>query len=224
MSDDVTGWLGAMVASAGFAFGLYQYRVNSFSAARARCREQAIKAADELEVLVTDPDVEIVLRLIDYSGGTIPMRNLQQTDAVERVNRHILLAALDHHGDRCGRANERSSEERAFNPVEVQIRRLFDRFLTRLERIETLIRNGVIARNDFEALFSYWLELIGERPKPGDAIAHVDDELRGKLWAYIRYYRFDGVVKLFQRFGRAGPVGAVGEAAFVARSSGVLGA
>lgn len=219
MTDDVTGWLGAMVASAGFAFGLYQYQVNSAGTERARCREQAIRAADELEALVADRDVEIVLRLIDYCGGALPMRDAQAPGAATTVTLGTLLAALDHHGYSGRSGDFRASEDGLFNPVELEIRRIFDRFLTRLERIETLIGRGVVAPRDFEALFSYWLELIGERPRAGDEIRHVDDALRAKLWTYVRHYRFNGVVRLFQRFGRAGPVGAIGEAAFVRRET-----
>jgi hypothetical protein len=220
MSDNETAWVGVMITSAGFAFGLYQYRINSFNAARARSREQAIKAADELENLFKDQDVEIAMRIIDYEAIDIalPNTNAGTSPTYVKINRVDLKSALDHHSDRAPPGKQYNVEKgEMFKPVELQIRYIFDKFFVRLERIENLIRNGVIAKADFQDLFSYWLELIGEIPKAQDQINHFGDGRREKLWRYIRLYKFDCVVRLFQIFGRAAPVGIPPEQAFVAR-------
>lgn len=220
MPDDSTAWIGVLVAAGGLAFGLYQYRMNSFNAAQALDRERAIKAADELEKLLADQDVKLALHIIDYEAVdvAIPDPLSGATLTTTKIDRNILRLALQHHSDRATPQTKFNVEKgEMFSPLELQIRRIFDNFLFRLERIETLIRKGVIAKSDFQNLFAYWIELIGEIPGEKDEIDHFGDGRRAAFWAYIRRYKFNGVVRLFQMFGRAAPVGTSYEKAFVPR-------
>jgi hypothetical protein len=72
--------------------------------------------------------------------------------------------------------------------------------------MDILIKEGVVSSREFGDLFSYWFELLGEIPNTEDQIVRMSDRRRQALWTYIRRYRFDGVIRLFRRYGRAGPV------------------
>ncbi len=93
--------------------------------------------------------------------------------------------------------------------------------LSRLERINGLIDAGVVSRGEFFDLFSYWLRLLAECPKPEEdmQLRHFGDRRRRALWEYIRGYEFNGVVRLFQKYGRAGDVGKAAKDVFVAKYS-----
>ncbi len=212
MSED-PAWFGALITGAGLAFGLYQFRMNSRSAEKARTRERAIKAADELEKFHSDEAVVLALRMIDYETADIPVPDVTgRTITAFPVDRAFLKKALQHHTVRNPSKNGEKGD--LFSLEELRVRSIFDQFFMRLERIENLIRNGVIAPADFHDLFAYWLELIGEHPQDSDAIVHFGDGRREMLWAYIRRYRFNSVVKLFERYGRAAPVETKPEHAF----------
>ena len=81
---------------------------------------------------------------------------------------------------------------------------MIDRFLGRLERMESLIKNGVIRAQDFEHYFSYWLNLLDENN--GSSKTHLATEKRTVFWNYVREYQFNGVVALFARYGKATPI------------------
>jgi hypothetical protein len=215
---DGTALLGAFVASCGLVFGLYQYLMNSRAAEKARMRERAVKAADELENFYRDDDVKLALRIMEYETLEVPFQarpSGSQLSSV-RVNRKVLVEALQHQSVRYEKGYDEEKGE-IYSGVEIQIRETFDSFLFRLDRVQNLIRNEVISKADFHALFSYWLELMGEIPMPADQITHFCDERRRALWMYIRQYQFEGVVRLFEAYGRAAPVGTLPERAFVSR-------
>jgi hypothetical protein len=215
MSDD-TAWVSILIAGAGLAFGLYQYRMNSWSAEQARTREGAIKAADEIEKFHADENVSLALAIIDYGAMQIPIPD-PATGRMTSVP-FIFRKALEHHTTRSppGASDEAEKSER-FRPEELRLRAVMDQFLLRLERIESLIAKGVIPSKDFGDLFEYWLELIGERPRDIDQLTHFSDGRRRALWSYIRQYRFNGVVRLFARYARAARVGIAPDEAFVRR-------
>src|SRR3954453_22755328 len=97
MSDD-SAWLSALIAGAGLAFGLYQYRMNSWSSEQARTRERAIKAADELEKFHSDEAVALALHIIDYEIADIAVPDVVGGPASPfRVDREVLKQALLHH-------------------------------------------------------------------------------------------------------------------------------
>ncbi|MCP3441438.1 hypothetical protein [Bradyrhizobium sp. CCGUVB14] len=87
------------------------------------------------------------------------------------------------------------------------VRSAFDGFLKWLERIEVLIGNDVISVGGFGELLSYGLVLLTEIPGNEDKIVHLGDAERQAVWDYIRGYEYNLIVRLFARYGRAGPVG-----------------
>ena len=198
--DSLADWVGVGIAFFGIASAMVQYAINSR-------RGRAIKAADEIEALNNDESAKAILRLIDWESAHISIRDEAGTLKVLYVDRQTFLLAIRHHSQRRDQiANYRKADDKladkptAFTNEEERLRDMLDRFLGRLERIESLIENDVIKRNDFEHYFCYWLRLVDENSTSPSSNFH--SEKRLALWAYIRRYEFDGVVKLFARFGK----------------------
>jgi hypothetical protein len=214
--SSATAWIGVVIGAAGLAFGLYQFHVNSNNAERARLRERAVKAVDEMRQFLDDEDVRRVLKIIDYGEVTLHFPSMPQGHEVE-VTSQLLRQSLAHHNKpETSEPQSDWTKTNLFSADQQRIRDVSDNFFGRLERIENLIRNDVVSKEDFGELFSYWLELMGERALQGDELVHFGNQRRQRLWNYIRAYRFDGVVRLFEMYGRAGPVGTD---SFVARKA-----
>jgi hypothetical protein len=199
--DALADWVGIGIACLGIASATFQYTINSR-------RGRAIKAADEIEALNNDESAKAILRLIDWESAHISVRDDTGVLKVQYVNRQTFLVAVRHHSQRRDQiANYRKEDDKSadkpttFTNEEERLRDMLDRFLGRLERIESLIENGVIKRKDFEHYFSYWLKLVDENSTT--PLTNFHSEKRLALWTYIRQYEFEGVVKLFARFGRA---------------------
>ncbi|MGY3131161.1 hypothetical protein ACVWZM_001843 [Bradyrhizobium sp. USDA 4501] len=211
MSDsNAAALIGLALTAAGFAFGLYQYRMNSEQANLARQRERALAASDQTKEFFEDADVRFVMRVLDY--GTAPFWK-EETLKGQIFDVGELPKALAVHW-KLQQAEQ--TETNLFTDRNLAVRSAFDNFLLWLERIEHLIRYDVIGAVGFRDLFSYWLVLLGEIPQSGDRINHLSNEDRAALWEYIRAYEFNSVVRLFARYGRAAPVGTDG---FVTRET-----
>ena len=210
--SDASSWTQVVITVAGFSLALYQYYRNSK-------RDKAIKVADEMDRFFTDENVQFALEIMDYGDARLTSP-ISQTPLI--VSGDLLRRSLAYHeeitGQRAADAEAGSAKEELFTPEERLVRDTFDVFFTRLERIDTLIGNGVIAEDDFGQLFSYWLELMGEWPRDDDTVIHMGNKRRQRLWLYIRNYRFNGVVRLFHRYDRAASVGTPADQAFRRRN------
>jgi hypothetical protein len=206
----VADLIGLLIAASGVSAGLYQYNKNSG-------RERAVKAADEMEKLHTDPNVNLAFRLFDYGSSNMSLQIYSERHEAVVVTKDDVKSALAHHLDRLAENDSLDPPRPLFTSKEYALREIFDGFLIRLERIEHLISKEVISEEDFGDLFSYWLELLGERARPDDTLTHFTDARRKRLWKYIRLYQFNGVVRLFGRYGRAAPEKTPPQLAFVPR-------
>lgn len=194
----------------GGAFGLWQY-YRSNKEARAR------SAADELERFHADENVRTALRIIDWHSGFIPyiddagIRHQKRFSALDfhlAVRPHTKTRSQvrtydvvqDHY--RSAYENKGVSCEDLFSPTELYVRDVLDGFFARLERIESLIENGVVDQKSFGDNFSYWLKIIGDAKHPGQNLSHFSNEKREALLEYINHYEFDGVIRLFKRYGK----------------------
>ena len=184
----------------------------------ARKKAQAIKAADEIDSFYDHPAVWLATRIIDYENLTIEKSDV---DCLQNsMNSKDVWNFLVYHADvDLMEARKSDGLSSVFGHDERRIRDLFDKFLTKLERIEKLIDNEVIFQADFGDFFSYWLQLMTEVPSPGDRVSHLSDSIRRILWKYIRGYEYRGVVRLFALYDRACPVGVDPDEAFSARSN-----
>ena len=198
--SNAASFIGLGLTAAGLAFGLYQYRMNSQEAHQARRRERAVMAVKLLKEFYEDTNVTFAMQLLDH--GRAKLADIGEVAAAD------LPAALARHWvNSSDELEDDATRKGPFTVKDRAIRTAFDGFLVRLESIEHLIVNGVIGSRNFGELFSYWLMLLGEIARPDDNIAHLSDDARRALWTYIRVYQFNGVVNLFVRYGRAGPVG-----------------
>ena len=209
-TGDWPDWIGLVLTLAGVVVALTRYLGNS-------AREGAIRAADEIQDFMDDPDVGLALKLIDWSGATIPI--VVEGDTFYRsIGKGTFVSALRHHStprtqvpqydpgqdpDLVGGRPPWRGYETTFGATEEAIRDIFDRFLQRLERIENLVRKRVIPEDDFRDHFSYWLEVMGEEAPKDALLNHFSPSRRRALWNYIDSYRFRGVRRLFHRYGRA---------------------
>jgi hypothetical protein len=198
--SNAASFLGLGLTAAGLAFGLYQYRMNSQEAQQARRRERAVTAVKLMKDFYEDANVTFAMQLLDHGRAQLGgIGEVVVADLPDALARHWAKSS-DELLDGATKKGPFTAKDRA-------IRTAFDGFLVQLESIEHLIVNGVIGSRNFGELFSYWLMLIGEIARRDDNIAHLSDHARHALWTYIRVYQFDGVVNLFARYGRAGPVG-----------------
>ncbi len=207
--------VGAVSTAAGVLAALWQYRRNSLESRRRDRRDKAVVAANEMEVFGRDPAVKNALAMLDWDPPVLQLAMADGTSRAVRVDADLFIAALRsnqapvHEGwpwlpeeDR-RRLAEAAGKGGGFTPEETAIRSAFDRFLDRLERIETLIERDVISAEDFETHFAYWLELMGEVPSA--SLNHFAPLKRAALWGYIDHYRFSNTRKLFARYKRAAP-------------------
>jgi hypothetical protein len=191
-----------------FVLAFLQYAFNSYRDAQVRRRDRAVKAADEIRDFLKNDSVSGVLRIFDHGEALVKVQNEDGQVVYVNATRDHLRSSLQHHSDRIASGHW-------FDFVEVQIRQLVDEFLHGLERIEVLIREGVIDHENFGELFSYWLKLLAETPLENDLqISHLRNKTRERLWEYIRRYEFNGVVRLFRSYDRAAPIGTPWAAAF----------
>lgn len=182
-------WIAAVaivVLASGLFAGLFQYYDNSR-------RSNATHAVGEIDRFLSDEVVRAALRTIEYAGIEVMTVNSVGKPLPVWMSPTLFMSALSH----------QTAHDGSFDPNEYAVRDLFDRFLQKLERIEYLIRGGVVDQRDFEDRFSYWLQLMGE--KPSGLLSHFDEQRKHQLWAYIRTYRFSGVIRLFERYGRTLP-------------------
>jgi hypothetical protein len=175
-----------LVLAAGLFAGLFQYYDNSR-------RTNATKGTDEIDNFLSDEVVRAVLRTIEYSEIEVMATNSVGKPLAVWMSPALFMSALSHQTAHNGK----------FDPNEYAVREMFDRFLQKLERIEYLIQGGVIEQRDFENRFSYWLQLMGE--KPSGLLSHFEEQRKHQLWIYIRMYRFNAVTRLFERYGRTLP-------------------
>ncbi len=202
-------WLTLFLAAFGSFLGLYQYWQNSK-------QTKAIKAADEMERFGSDEKVAVAEHLIDYSPSFILYKDSSGKIEETIVGPMDFHLALRHHS--VGRhevpgydksndifASKKQLGEQAckdlFSGREMYIRDVFDRFLARLERIEALISKDVISADDFADHFSYWIKLIGDISDKNN-FTQFSAERRETLLKYINGYEFNGVIRLFARYGK----------------------
>ncbi|WSH67956.1 hypothetical protein U8Q05_26855 (plasmid) [Rhizobium ruizarguesonis] len=202
--------ISALAACIGGGFAVWQYRTtNKQAAARA--------AADEIERFNADEHVKLAFRLIDWCAGSFSYtdefgvrhkkgyRPLDFKLALRpHTKRRSEVDGYDAAKDEFRKSREANahSYENSFSPAEQHVRDAFDGFLSRLERIESLIRSNVIPEKNFQDYFSYWIKIIGDENDPSENLGNFSNTQRETLIAYINQYEFNGVIRLFKRYGR----------------------
>ncbi|MHB8270293.1 hypothetical protein [Bradyrhizobium sp.] len=78
--------LGVALTAAGFAFGLYQYRINSIQTNLARRRKRAVMATTQTREFFADPNVRFMMELLDYSLAPFVDDTLKQLPPYTKDN------------------------------------------------------------------------------------------------------------------------------------------
>ena len=83
-----------------------------------------------------------------------------------------------------------------FERPEVAIRDCYDAFLDGLERFASYARTGLISVSSLRPYIGYWIEEIASPTSNAE-----DAAWNAALLTYINFYRFEGVLWLFDEFG-----------------------
>lgn len=171
--------VGPVLGLIGLAFGLYQYYISQ----RWRKSEYAAKM---LELLTTDPRLELCCRFLDWSGREfrIPENYLPLAGS---------QATFRHDWDRLSEAMKHENKKTTFNWLDSLYRDHFDHFFDFLASVNHSISIKLIPVRDVKSL-RYWLEQIAE-PR-----FVLDEEKPLVFLPYLEKYGYEGVLELMKRF------------------------
>jgi len=175
-------------------FGFRQYK-------RAEQWKRAEFVAKEIKEFESDPIVRNVLQMIDWGERRVNLFQKENTDYEEyiKVTREDQWRALLPH--RLKEAypsihiDEKAVGEKRYTSTETKIRDSYDVFLDYLQRFGNFIEAKLVSPNELRPYLIYWLESIAYGDSPEDI------NWRCALLGYINYYKFSGVVRLFQVYG-----------------------
>lgn len=158
--------VGAVSTAAGVLAALWQYRRNSLESRRRDRRDELVVALERDGSVRAGPGRQERAGDARLGPAGAQLAMADGTSRAVRVDADLFIAALRsnqapvHEGwpwlpeeDRHRLAEKAASKGGGFTPEETAIRSAFDRFLDRLERIETLIERDVISAEDFETHF-----------------------------------------------------------------------
>lgn len=219
----IAAYFGGLAA---FSVGLIQYRrADYWKRCEFLAREMKEFFADP-KVGVTLTMIDWGVRRIKLFEATTSKDSSIQDSGIRRINREIQCAALRPHTmprpESLATASAKpicpaSSDETAtsdgaveedepredlakigplrFSLKEAAIRDCFDRFLDGLDRFGNYLAGDLVTTEDLEPYLNYWLrDIASTQCSPDDALWTIF------LWAYIDFYSFQGVSRLFTGF------------------------
>jgi hypothetical protein len=176
---DTLSLIGTILAFGGLGFGLYQYYI-------AQKWKRAEFAAQQLEKLSADPELDLCCKLLDWAVRISPVPEKYAALTDEKTFVHdwrIMIEAM---------LPEEDSDKGDWDWQHMMYRDIFDSFFSYLERINHYISINLISKKDVASL-SYWLEQISDpRFLPPD---HKTLFLR-----FIERYNYQGVLEMTRRF------------------------
>jgi hypothetical protein len=202
-SGTIADWASVTLTALAALAAAGQFAYNSY-------RDAARAAVDEIEKFNNDEAVRVSLRLIDWSSGSISFTDSEGRRKTVSFDSQLFQSALRPHSEKRSEIatydqardifvhrTEEEDCEYLFSEVEQYVRDQFDRFLSHLERVDSLIEHSVVSKTSFKDNFSYWLDLISGA-EPG----HFSEVNRQALIRFIHVYKFKGVLRLFRRYGK----------------------
>lgn len=169
-----------------FVVGLNQYR-------RAQLWKRKEFIGSELRAFLADPTVRNVLLMIDWSARPIPFDPAAPRESWPLVTREGQIAALQPHTLPAPDLSATNGRVRRYTEVEAQIRDAYDAFLDGLERLDSFAESGLFERNELLPYLCYWLQNVTRNDGPTE-----DRRWRLTFFAYVQFYRFPGVQRLFR--------------------------
>lgn len=181
-AKDYAAMATAFLALIGLGFGLYQYYV-------AQKWRRSEFAAKQLEQLVTDPELSLLCKLLDWKRRDLPVPKKYRalTDATTFEHNWTILAEAMIEGRREGR----------YTWQQAMYRDLLDHFCEYLQTLNHYLSIGLIDLRD-TATLKYWLKEL-KHPRfaaPGDERMFME---------FIRVFGYTGVTRLMDRFGMGQP-------------------
>jgi hypothetical protein len=199
-SAPAIGTLGTFFA---LLFGLWQYR-------RAERWRRGEFAAREIKEFNDDHCVQLAQMLIDWGDRKVNLfdkPNPGPRDLVH-VTRETQWRALVPHTLKDKEAyRSRASRGGDSDPLawftleEARIRDVYDDFLFYLNRFHHFIESRLLRSRELAPYLRYWIEEIASEPPQIDKPSVGDHKWRCALIGFIYFYRYDGVVKLFDILG-----------------------
>jgi hypothetical protein len=172
---------GTMLALVGallsFIWGVYQYLM-------AQRWKSAEFALNELSKVYEHPNTKLVHRMLDYNACKLTLQIGEQEEEIyfDDARLHWMLRPHEVNGK--------------LSQADMAVRDAFDRYFLDLERINYLMRIGMIDKKAVYPYFGYWITIMGRKNgkrKPQETILAIHN--------YLHYYKLSGVISLFLRFG-----------------------
>ena len=178
--------------------GVYQY-------SRAQLWKRAEFVASEMDKFFSLPRVRNVLSMIDWTRRRVNL--FVDDDAVPKdwplITRRMQCTALVPHvvtrfrtdEERMLASENADTDLGGFTPDEVGIRDSMDEFLDRLERFAGFVDSGLVTPHDLRPYLGYWIADIAN-----DNCDALDAAWTCCFMAYVQYYEYEGVQKLFKAY------------------------
>jgi len=192
----VAGAIGSFIL---FSIGVSTYR-------RTEKWKRAEFLANEMKEFFATPRVQKALLLVDWGNRRFHLIEDRPADegwvmVTRRVQTmglrpHILLARTGSDPEMITVDDEVSGA--GFTESEAAIRDCYDAFLDGLERFASYIKTGLIDLPSLRPYIGYWIDDISSPTENIDDAAWC-----AALLTYISFYRFDGVLWLFDAFGKS---------------------
>jgi hypothetical protein len=208
-------WLAglALVTGAGaVTLGVFQYRRH--------CRWRRVEWLQAwVAAFCQQPQVHNVLDILDYEEYrlfdlTLPNGNAVRFEASDArmkralrshgqmVKTRLGLNQVSQVRSKTGKMDDQTAEvfDRYVStefPIELALRDWFDCFLMGLEKFETSIQAGLIGPQELKPFVIYWIKLISDRKFRREGGSGFYDQ----LFHYIYWAGYDGVQRLFERYG-----------------------
>jgi len=176
---DILSLIGTVLAFGGLGFGLYQYYI-------AQRWKRTEFAAQQLEKLSADPELDLCCKLLDWAVRLSPVPEKYASLTDEKTFVHdwrIMLQAM---------LPEEDSNKVDWDWQHMMYRDTFDKFFNYLERINHYISIHLIAEKDVASL-RYWLEQIS-------APRFLPPDQKTLFLRFIERYDYQGVLEMMKRF------------------------
>ncbi len=207
LAQVVVSFFGFIGAISAFTFAIFQYR-------KAEKWKRMQFVADEVRDLEADPIIANALLMIDWGVRKINLFLIPDPTAADyvKITRDVQWRALLPHPlkqahpeyqaktkmDIEGTSGEiRPGRDLGFHVTEARIRDTYDAFLTRLDRLETFIDADLIRAQELRPFIYYWIDALTTLDGPED-----DGTWRCTLLTYLDFYKYTGVNRLFERYGK----------------------
>ncbi|HKP76010.1 MAG TPA: hypothetical protein VJT67_10735 [Longimicrobiaceae bacterium] len=176
---DPEKWLQLLTLVGGltaFGIGLREYR-----------QEQRWKRLEYFTQLMQsfegEAEVRTALNLLEYNQPRVCTQDEGETRCFTATD-SLVLSALDG-----------AMQNRVLTPDEHVVVRSLDRMLSALDRMDYLQGEGLVAEEVRHPTMAYWISLVGDRRNRAKPAV-----VRDKLCEYIRFFEYDGALRLAERY------------------------